>query len=416
MIRNRCVMACGALAVVALAGPAPAGPNDWPGWGGPNRDGVSPETGLLKEWPEGGPKLLWKVKGMGEGYSTPSVADGRIYLMGSKGGSEYTLALDEKDGSEVWSAKVGPVAKDGPPSYPGPRCTPTVDGDRIYALGSDGDLVCLDKGGKEVWKKNLSKDLAGNRGKWAYAESPLIDGDVVVCTPGGAKASLAALNKKTGETVWTSVVPGGGEAAYASAIVAEAGGVKQYVQFLRNGLVGVAAKDGKFLWLYGKLSVSTNCCTPVFHDGHVFASNSGNGGSIGCALLKLNAEGAPTEVYFNNVLQNHHGGVVRVGDSVFGTNNQVLICMDWKTGKSNWTDRAVGKGSVSAADGHLYVRGEKSGQVVLVEATPAGYKQTGKLDQPDRGKRNAWCHPVIANGKLYLRDDDLLLCYDIKAK
>jgi outer membrane protein assembly factor BamB len=414
---NRLMAWCCSLGVLAPALlPLKAAPGDWPGWRGPDRTGVSTETGLLKEWPAGGPKLLWKVTGMGGGYSTPSVADGRIYLMGSKGKDEYAIVLDAKDGKQLWATKIGPVGRDGPPTYPGPRSTPTVDGDRIYVLGSDGDLACLDKDGKVLWQKNLARDLGGTRGRWAYAESPLIDGDVLVCTPGGAKASLAALNKKSGEVIWKAEVPDGGEAAYASAIVAEAGGVKQYIQFLRNGVAGVSAKDGKFLWHYGKGATTTNCSTPIFRDGFVFESIAGPGVG-GCALLRLSAEGqgvAAQEVYYNRSLSNHHGGVVLVGDSLYGTTN-ALVCMDFKTGKVRWQDRSVGKGSVSAADGHLYVRSEKSGQVALVEATPTGYKEKGRLDQPSRSKYNAWPHPVIANGRLYLRDDDVLLCYDVKA-
>jgi outer membrane protein assembly factor BamB len=392
-----------------------AGPGDWPGWRGSDRTGVSSETGLLKEWPEGGPKLLWKVTGLGEGFSTPSVAGGRIYLLGSKNGEESALALDAKNGKQVWATKIGPVGKDGPPSYPGPRSTPTVDGDRIYVLGSDGDLACLDKDGKVVWQKNLVKDLEGTRGRWAYSESPLIDGEVLVCTPGGAKAALTALNKKTGEVIWKAEVPEGGEAAYASIISAEGGGVKQYVQFLRNGIVGVSAKDGKFLWRYGKNATNTNCSTAIFHDGCIFTSASGPGGG-GAALLRLSADGSAKEVYLGRALANHHGGVVRVGDQLYGTNNTGLVCLDFNTGETKWQDRSVGKGSVTAADGHLYVRGEKGDMVALVEATSTGYKEKGRFKQPDRGKRNAWPHPVIAGGCLYLRDDDVLLCYDIKAK
>jgi outer membrane protein assembly factor BamB len=421
MLRNQLLVVFLSFLMLGAPGAAraqlKAAPGDWPAWRGADRTGVSTETGLLKEWPEGGPKLLWKATGMGTGFSTPSLVGGRIYLMGARAGEEYTLALDAKDGKEVWATKVGPVGKDGPPSYPGPRSTPTVDGDRIYVLGSDGDLVCLDRDGKLVWGKNLAKDLDGSRGRWAYAESPLIDGDVLVCTPGGPKAALAALNKKTGEVLWKAQVPDGGEAAYGSVVIADAGGVKQYVQLLRNGVVGVSAKDGKFLWSYGKTATTTNCPTPIVHDGFVFSSIAGPGNGGG-ALLKLSADGdgvSAREVYLNRDLSNHHGGVVRIGDSLYGTNNSSLLCVDFKTGEKKWQDRSVGKGSVTAADGHLYVRGEK-GDVALVEATPAGYKEKGRFTQPERSKQPAWPHPVVAGGRLYLRDENVLLCYDIKAK
>jgi outer membrane protein assembly factor BamB len=387
---------------------------DWPGWRGADRTGVSPETGLLKEWPKDGAKLLWKATGLGAGYSSPAVVGDRIYTMGTRGKEEYVLALDA-DGKQVWEAKVGAIGKDGPPSYPGPRCTPTVDGDRVYALGSDGDLVCVDTAGKEKWRKNLTKDFGGVRGRWAYAESPLIDGDLLVCTPGGPKTSLAALNKLTGEVVWTAEVPEGGEAAYASPVVAEAGGVKEYVQFLRNGVAAVSAKDGKFLWLFGREPTTTNCSTPIVRDGYVFESHAGPGGN-GCALLQLTADTPGyKEVYFKKkALDNHHGGVVLVGDYLYGTTAQTLACVELKTGEQKWSERSVGKGSIAAADGMLYVRGEL-GPVALVEATPSGYREHGRFNQPDRSARPAWPHPVIAHGKLYLRDDDVLLCYDVTA-
>ena len=216
--------------------------------------------------------------------------------------------------------------------------------------------------------------------------------------------------------IWTATVPDGGGAAYASPVIAEAGGQKEYVQFLRNGVAGVSAKDGKFLWLFGREPTSTNCCTPIVHDGCVFESHAGPGGT-GCALLRLIPEspGYQVEYFKKKSLDNHHGGVVLVGDYVYGTTSQVLACVDLKMGDQKWSERSVGKGSIAAADGRLYVRGEK-GPVALVEATPAGYKERGRFDQPDRSKLLAWPHPVIANGKLYLRDDDILLCYDVKAK
>jgi outer membrane protein assembly factor BamB len=280
-------------------------------------------------------------------------------------------------------------------------------------LDSDGDLACLDTGGKVVWQKNLAKEFGEGRGRWAYSESPLIDGNVLVCTPGSAKASLAALDKKTGAVIWTSEVPEAGEAAYASAVVAAADGVKQYVQLLRNGVVGVAAKDGKPLWRFDKTATPTNCSTPIVHDGYIYSAAAGPGGG-GTVLLRLGADGIQ-QVYLNKGLMNHHGGVVRVGDYVYGTTGRVLVCQEFKTGKVIWEDRSVGKGSVSAADGRLYVRGE-NGQVALVEATPDGYREKGRFDQPDRSQQPAWPHPVIAGGRLYLRDGDILLCYDIRAR
>jgi len=387
---------------------------DWPQWRGPERTGVSAETGLLKQWPQEGPKLLWKATGLGSGYSTPSVVNERIYLMGTKGNEEQVFALDAKDGKPVWSSRVGPVASAG---YAGPRATPTVDGELLYTLGSDSDLVCMKTAtGDVVWRKNLQKDFGGRRGKWAYAESPLIDGDVLVCTPGGREATLLALNKKTGEVIWKSAIAGGDAAGYSSVIVANVGDVKQYVQFLAGGVVGVEAKTGKFLWRYNKTANRTaNIPTPIFHDNFVFsASGYGTGGG----LVKLTAGGdgvSASEVYFTRDMVNHHGGVVRVGDHLYGTNESSLLCLDFKTGEKKWQERSVGKGSVTYADGHLYVRSER-GPIALVEATPAGYKEKGRFDQPDRSKERAWPHPVVANGRLYIRDQGILLCYDIQDK
>ena len=414
------------LLAVALAMPGTvraqlkATAGDWPGWMGPDRTGVSSEKGLLKEWPKDGPKLLWKVTGLGGGYSTPAIANGRIYLLGTRDGKEQAIALDAKDGKEIWATAIGPIAKEGPPSYPGPRSTPTVDGDHLCVLGSDGDLLWLDAAGKVVWHKNLSKDFEGARGRWAYSESPLIDGDVLVCTPGGEKATLVALKKKNGELIWQASVPKGNQAAYASPIVAEVGGVKEYVQFLGGSLVGVAAKDGKLLWTYDGVKGITNCTTPLFHDGCVFVSATGRGRTptSGSALVRLMANGegvTAKEVYHIQDLANHHGGVVRVGDYLYGTNNSALLCIDFKTGETKWQDTSVGKGSILAADGRIYVRSEK-GPIALVESIPTAYKEKGRFQQPDRSGKNAWPHPAIAGGRLYLHDQDALLCFDLKEK
>jgi outer membrane protein assembly factor BamB len=429
------ILLLASLPALLAAAPSPreAMDNDWPGWMGADRTGVSHQKGLLQEWPKGGPKLLWKSNDVGEGYSTPSIAGGRIFLISNRGlDDEFALALSLKDGSKIWERRLGKVGNPKQrPSYPGSRSTPTVDGDAVYVLGSDGDLACLDAAKGEVrWKKSLRQDFEGKPGVWAYAESPLIDGDVLVCTPGGNKATLVALNKKTGEVIWQAAVPAGGggrmagnTAAYASAIVATVGGVKQYIQFLTGGSVGVAAKDGKVLWQYNGVTGTTNCTTPLFHDDCVFVSAAGGGrggaGKSGAALVKLMAEDGKIntkEVYHITTLANHHGGVVRIGDAVYGTNNTGLMCIDFKSGETKWQDRCVGKGSIAAADNRLYVRGEKEGTVALVEATPTAYKEIGRFEQPDRSKKNAWPHPVLADGRLFLRDQGVLLCYDVKQK
>jgi outer membrane protein assembly factor BamB len=303
----------------------------------------------------------------------------------------------------------------------GSRSTPTVDGDVLYALGTDGDLVCLEVAtGKERWHKELMKkdrktkghEFEGAPGGWRYAESPLVDGDRLLVTPGGGKATVVALDKKTGETIWASKVPGGNGGAYSSIVAADFNGKRQYIQFLSGGVVGLDA-GGKFLWRYSHPSAGINCTTPIYHDGRVFAAASyGKGGG----LVQLSAEGdgvKAEEVYFEKNYQNHHGGLVLIDGYLYGEGNGQLTCIEFKTGKMMWRAPQPGKGSIAAADGRLYYRNER-GPLWLVEVNPAKYVAHGRFDQPQRSRNNAWPHPVIANGKLYVRDQGLLLCYDVK--
>jgi outer membrane protein assembly factor BamB len=408
------------LGSVALLGNAAAA--DWPQWRGPKRDGISEEAGLIKEWPKEGPKLLWQVKSAGGGYSTPAVAGERLYLLGSEGKeNEYVKALDVKDGKEVWSVRIGKVGNpDQRPPYPAARSTPTVEGDVLYALGSDGDLVCLETaGGKERWRKSLRADFGGKPGMWAYAESPLADGDVLVVTPGGDGATIVALKKASGDVIWKSAVPGGDEAGYASVITVETGGIKQYVQFLQKGLVGVDAKTGKFLWRYEKTAQGSpaNIPTPIAHDGRVYSATGRGGG--GLVQLKIAGDAvAAEEVYFSPRLPKSIGGAVKVGEHLYGTTDQAVICVQFTTGEVKWEERSVGPGSLCFADGRLYIHGE-NGEVALIEASPEGYREKGRFtppDPPDRGRSKAWAYPVVANGRLFIRDLDRLWCYDVKGK
>jgi outer membrane protein assembly factor BamB len=390
--------------------------DDWPGWRGPDRTGVSAEKGLLAAWPQEGPKLLWSITGLGGGYASPAVVGERIFVMGSRDGDEYVQARSVRDGKPLWAVKVGKVGKNRGPNYPGPRATPTVEGGRLWTLGSDGNLVCLrTEDGQLVWRKHLERDFQGARPTWAYCESPLIDGDLLICTPGGPDATMLALAKDTGEPVWKTAKEDLNVAGHASAVVAHAGKRKLYVQFIGPGVLGVDAKTGQLLFFYRGNVGGASANTPVYHDGHVFATAGGLGSAGGDALLALveTAGGvAAREVYLRRNLMTFHGGVVRVGEYLYGTGKGGLVCLEFRTGQVKWRHRSVGEGSLLAAGGRLYLRGTK-GQVALVEASPEGYRERGRFEQPERTGFATFAHPVVANGRLYLRDDDLLFCYDI---
>lgn len=552
---------CGATAMAA----------DWPQWQGPARNAISKETGLLKEWPKDGPPLAWKIQGLGGGDSTPSIAAGRIYGMSHRGADEIVWALSEKEGKEVWAVRIAPAhSTSWPQSKEGPSATPTVDGDRLYVIGLAGNVACLQVAdGKVVWQRNLMADFKGRAPMWNYRESPLIDGDKVICTPGGEEATMVALNKLTGETIWKNVVPdkvtggqnqnrgpgggnrpnamqtdpvlstldtdqskelsaeeiaaaptallkldknqdgklsedevspqrgdGGGQgdrprqrrgpgimrmmkansaldadqsgtieeaeiknavaalkkldengdgkltddeagmksmsppntgAAYSSAIAIDFGGQRQYVQLLAMTVAGVSAADGKLLWRYDKPanSMRINISTPIYHDGHVFAATAyGAGGGLAKLVKKENGEFTAEEAWFSKSMENHHGGVILHDGALFGANGGngggYMACLDFKTGEVLWNERdsdkrRVTKGSVAFADGRIYYRTEE-GPIVLIEPSRKEYLERGRFNQPERTDKPAWAHPVIANGKLYIRDQDTLFCYDVKGK
>jgi outer membrane protein assembly factor BamB len=398
--------------------PGKSGKSDWPQWQGANRTAMSAETDLLESWPKGGPKLLWNITGMGAGFSTPSVAAGRIFTMGNKDKIEYVIALDESDGKALWQFPIGDERSNGG-GYPGPRCTPAVEGNRLYALGLNGDLVCLDvTTGQLVWRRDLrdKKELDGHPGGWGYTESPLIDGDKLLITPGGKKNTIVALKKTTGELIWSAQVPEGDNAGYSSIAIATIAGTKQYVQFMQRGVVSVEAETGKYLWRHnGAANGTANISTPVVSGDYVFSASAyGKGG----ALAKITRDGdkwSATEVYFTSDMQNHHGGMILLNGYLYGNNGGKLACLEFKTGKVMWQSNIPGKGSIAFADGCLYYRNEGGkGTLYLVEANPEKFVERGRFDQPDRSKRNAWAHPVIANGRLYIADQDALFCCDVK--
>ncbi len=413
------------VALLLLVGAA-AVAADWPQWQGPDRDNVSRETGLLQDWPKGGPRHVWTFDKAGIGYSGPAVVGDRVYIMGGDGKQDSVIALDAGNGKKVvWSRPIGPFVKNGYGS--GPRGTPTVDGEFLYALGAAGELHCLRvaDGGK-VWSVDLVKDLGGEKPGWNYSESPLVDGDQVICTPGGSKGTLAALDKKTGAVRWRSTDLTDG-AMYSSAVVTEIGGNRHYVQMTRGGAVGVAAKDGKLLW---KQAVAVNGTamvpTPIVNESFVYVTSDYG---AGCALLKLSGDGGPVKaevVYKNKNMENHHGGVVLVDGFIYGCSGNVngrqgkWVCQDFNTGDVVWDNMPFQSGSVTYADGRLYCYGQTNGAVALMEVSKAGWKEHGRFAIPRTSRQREprggiWTHPVVADGKLYLRDQELLFCYDVKA-
>ena len=387
---------------------------DWPQWRGLNRDGVSLERGLLKQWPEVGPALAWKVTHAGGGFAGLALVQDRIYLMGDMEDGCYLMALNRANGQVSWKSRIGEAG--GHDRYPGPRGTPTVDGDALYALSQGGDLVCLDSAsGKLRWQKSLRNDLGGKKPGWAFAESLLVDGNKVLCTPGGAKGTIAALDKKSGAVLWQSAEFTDG-AQYGSVIKANIGGIPQYLQMTMQSVAGVDANSGALLWRALRPGKTAVVPTLLSADDLVY-STSGYG--VGCytySVKKVGNRFEASETYTNRVIANHHGGVIKLGDYVYGhSDTGGWTCQEFKTGKIAWQNRGVGKGSVAYADGHFYCRSE-DGPIALIEANPMEYKEKSRFNQPDRSTKKSWPHPVIAAGKLYIRDQELLLCYDIQAK
>jgi outer membrane protein assembly factor BamB len=405
------------LALLPFAAGTVAPDAEWPQWRGPLRNGLSNETGLLKQWPEKGPAVAWSISNLGEGYGSQAIKGERIYVQGTSGAAgeaKSTLfCLNRADGKTIWSMAFG--AKVDQDKGNGPRGTPTLDGDRLYVLTENGDLACLrEKDGSRVWGKNILKEYGGSNPKWLVSESPLVDGDKLIVSPGGSGAGIVALDKMTGKEIWRAKELGD-ETGYASNIIAEVGGVRSYLNFTSKAAVGVRASDGKLMWSYASAANKVaNCATPVFADNKVFFSSAyGTGG----ALLNLTAdkgEVKATEAYFTKEMMNHHGGMVLVNGYLYGFSNAILTCIEFNTGKVMWKDRSVGKGSITYADGMLYLLGEKQ-LVGLAEANPTAYVEKGRFPINDRGW-DSWAHPVVIGGKLYIRNQNELTCYDVKGK
>ena len=386
---------------------------DWPQWRGPDRTGVSRETGLLKQWPPSGPSLVWSSSNLGAGFGSVAVAGDRVFVQGLRGRDSVLSVLNRADGKSVWSKTIGPGGENDRGS--GPRSTPTVDGDRVYVLTETGELVCLRiQDAAILWRRNILKDFSGRNINWLLSESPLIDGNNVIVSPGGRNAGVVALDKMSGKTVWTSKELSD-EAGYASAIVADVHGVRTVMTLTSEAGIGVRASDGKLMWSHRAVANSTaNITTPVFHDNKVFYSSAyGTGG----ALLGLQAQGGEIkaqEIYFTRDMQNHHGGIVLVNGYLYGFNNAILTCLEFSTGKLMWRHRSVGKGSLAYADGHLYLFSEDN-VVGLAEATPTGYREKGRFEISDTGL-SSWAHPAVSGGRLYIRNQGTLMSYDIRAR
>jgi len=413
-MKRRCVLslvfALG-VATVTVGQSLPAA--DWPQWRGPDRNGLSKDTGLLKQWPASGPPLVWSISNLGAGYGSISVKADRIFVQASKGAESAVLSLNRADGRVMWSKALGRGSKNY--QGPGPRGTPTVDGDRLYVLTENGDLACLKtQDGSVLWQRNILRDFGAQNTPWLISESPLVDGNNVIVTPGGRNAGIVALDKMSGKTVWVSKELSD-EAGYASCVVGDVMGVRTVMTLTSTAGLGVRASDGKLLWSYPPVANDTaNVATPVFHDNKVFyTSNYGTGG----ALLGLKAQGGAVkaeQIYFTNEMQNHHGGVVLVNGYLYGFSNSILTCLDFSTGKVMWRHRSVGKGSLTYADGHLYLQGEDN-VVGLAEATPTGYKEKGRFPIADQGLPS-WAHPVVTGGRLYIRNQGTLASYDVGAR
>ena len=387
----------------------------WPQWRGPNRDNVSPETGLLKEWPVGGPPMMWRAEGIGEGIASVSITDGRIYTLGYFEGGEFLTALDQRTAQRVWATRLGPRVNENPLMRWLSQRSPTLDEDRLYAITTGGRLVCLQTSdGTELWSRNYPDDFASPRPRWGFCDYPLVDGDALICTPGGPQASVVALDKRTGKELWRSLVPSGGQSAYAALVVSEVGGIRQYVAFLEKSLVGLRASDGHLLWSYYRIvNGIANTRTPIVSGDSLFVSN---GYGVGHGLLKLVADGEDVkaqEQYFQQSgLDTFQDSSVVVGDYLYAGTGVLLMCLDCKSGETVWRERRVREAILYAED-RIYLR-NSNGLMTLADPSPTEFVERGSFQIPDSAGVAAATAHVIAGGRLYLRDDNKLFCYDIR--
>lgn len=408
-----------------LAGSSPAA--DWPTFRGAERTAVAPDTDLVESWPADGPRLVWQTAGAGRGYASLAIAGERIYTLGdglSTAGDkdEYLSCFDRATGRQLWTTKTGGPWTDGQESWQSSRSTPTVDGDTVYVITPFGQLVaCATADGREKYRVDLKERFGGKKGdSWGYSESVTIDGDRLVCTPGGEQATMVALDKRTGRPLWSCPMKGDRGAGHASIVKAKVGGREVYVQTTAAGAFAVDAATGRFLWAYPIDQTTAVIPTPIVKDDLVFiVAGYKRGGAL---LRQVPGPGGSVkveEVYgLKPELANKHGGVVLVGDHLYGCadDQPILLCAELATGKVVWKERGSGKNSatLAAADGHLYVR-YADGTLALVKADPAGYREVSSFKVPGSGERPSWAHMVILDGRLYLREGDAILCYDLRS-
>ncbi len=401
---------------------------DWVQWRGSNRDNISNEKNLQKSWGQSGPNLIWTFREAGIGYSGPAIVGEFLYMMGVQNNSETIFSLDTKTGKQAWSTPIGTP-------YPnkwggGPRSTPTFDAGKVYGISGQGDLICIDaKSGKKEWLVSLAKELEGKVMKiWGFSESPLVDGNKVVCSPGGAKGSMAALDKNTGKVIWRSTEITD-EASYSSIIKAKVGKYDVYIQMTAGGLIGVDSNTGKKLFSE-KVAVNGIAIipTPIFHDNKIFVT-SDYGSGCGLVALTPSDSGISSKVvYENKLMQNHHGGVILFDGHIYGASGNCndrgarWKCLNLLSGEAKWESEKLNQtGSLTMAGGRLYIYSQNDGTVVLVDPTPSEWKETGRFKIPettklDRQSGKIWTHPVVSNGKLFLRDQDLVFCFDVSSK
>jgi outer membrane protein assembly factor BamB len=389
----------------------PAQVTDWYQWRGPNRDGHSAETGLLQQWPANGPPQVWRTVGAGTGYSSFAASNGRLFTMGAKANVEYVIAFDAASGKKLWETPNGQRFRNE--QGDGPRGTPTIDGDRVYAFGGSGELAALDAvTGKKIWSVNVVQQFGGTTPYWGYSESPLVIGDRLIVNAGGRRASIVAINKADGKTLWQNH---NDEAGYSSPMLLRTGSLQQAVFFTAQRALAVDPRDGRLLWTYNRASNGTaNIATPVVRGNRVFVSSDYG---TGAALLEVRAAGnvaSAQEVYFTRDMKNHHASSVLVGDHIYGFDSSILTALRFDSGQMAWEHRSVGKGSLIYADQRLYLFSEQ-GVVGLADAAADAYRERGRF-RITTGDSPTWSHPIITNGKLIIRDQDNVYAYDVKVK